>query len=234
MDQGRNPANPNTPANVGGSSMNGTPPTHGSRFTYRGETPQLQATRFRRDDIPPPPQFTSPIPPPAPFHQPVPFQQPAPLPCPVPALPPPPPTLDNVALLGIVQQIMNSQNRQADVFREALQAREAPSQRPGTSKHFTDLRPWEFKGTEGILYADDWLVNMERNLRRARIPEDQKVDNASMQLYDIAFTWYRDEPRFSVPGVTWEEFKELFKEKFYPEAAREELENEFESLEQGN
>ncbi|KAJ6843639.1 uncharacterized protein M6B38_296065 [Iris pallida] len=97
-----------------------------------------------------------------------------------------------------------------------------------------DLRPREFKGTEGILYTDDWLENVDRNLRMARIPEDKKVETASMQLYDIACTRYRDEPRFTAPNVTWEEFKELFKTNFYPDAAREELENEFESLEQGN
>ncbi|KAJ6837479.1 uncharacterized protein M6B38_121040 [Iris pallida] len=229
--QGRNTAPLNTPATVGGCSANGTLPTHGGQFTYLGETPQPQTSRFRRDDIPPPFQFPPPTPPPAPFLPPAPVQHPVPV---LPATP----VLDNAMLLGIFQRLITSQTEQANAFRDTLrkafQIRDASPLCPETSKNFIDLRPRELKGTKGILYADDWIENVDRNLRMARIPEDKKVETPSMQLYDIACTWYRDEPRFTVPDVTWKEFKELFKIKFYPDAAREELENEFESLEQGN
>ncbi|MFG1569941.1 retrotransposon gag family protein, partial [Staphylococcus aureus] len=112
--------------------------------------------------------------------------------------------------------------------------RDAPRPRLGTTKDFMNLRPLEFYGIEGILYADEWLENVDRLLRMARVPEDLKIESASMQLFDITQTWYRDEPQLSAPGVTWAEFKELYKKKFYPDVAREALESQFESLEQGN
>ncbi|KAJ6811465.1 uncharacterized protein M6B38_153930 [Iris pallida] len=197
--QGRNTAPLNTPTIVGGSSVNGTPPTHGGQFTYLGKMPQSQTSKFCRDDIPPPSQFPPSTLPPAQIPPPAPVQHPAPV-------LPPAPALDNATLLGIFQQLITSQKEQANAFRdtlrEAFQTRDAPPLRPGTSENFMDLRPREFKGTEGILYADEWLENVDRNLKMARILEDKKVETTSMQLYDIACTWYRDEPRFTVPDVT--------------------------------
>lgn len=51
-----------------------------------------------------------------------------------------------------------------------------------------------FYGTEGILYTDEWLENVERLLKIARIPKDLQFEVASMLLYDVARAWYMEEP----------------------------------------
>lgn len=55
-----------------------------------------------------------------------------------------------------------------------------------------------------------------------------------MQLYDVSSAWYRDEPQLVVPLLLWTDFKLLFKEKFFPEVARDELRNQFEALQPGS
>ncbi|KAJ6798181.1 Uncharacterized protein M6B38_213845 [Iris pallida] len=68
----------------------------------------------------------------------------------------------------------------------------------------------------------------------ARIPDDLKVEVASMRLFDLARAWYREEAQLAAPQVLWTDFKTLFKEKFFPNVERDELQMQFEALQQGN
>ncbi|KAJ6815407.1 uncharacterized protein M6B38_317565 [Iris pallida] len=108
----------------------------------------------------------------------------------------------------------------------------APS--PGTARDYQNLCPMDFWGHEGIVYADEWLKNMERTLKMARTPDDLKVEVASMRLFNLARAWYREEPQLAVPQVLWTDFKTLFKDKFFPEVEQDELRMQFEALQQGN
>lgn len=92
-------------------------------------------------------------------------------------------TLDGTELMSMFQKIMEAQSDQAAQFRatliDALRTREAappapsaPLPKPGTAREYKNLQPMDFCGTEGILYADEWLENAERLLKIARIPED--------------------------------------------------------------
>ncbi|KAJ6804965.1 uncharacterized protein M6B38_185505 [Iris pallida] len=125
-------------------------------------------------------------------------------------------TFDGVQVMAMFQQFMEVQNHQATQFRatvvDALRTREpaapapvappAPAApRPGTARHYQNLCPMDFWGLEGIVYADKWLENAERILKMARIPDDLKVEVASMRLFDLARAWYRDEPQLAMPSL---------------------------------
>ncbi|KAJ6813775.1 uncharacterized protein M6B38_143135 [Iris pallida] len=176
----------------------------------------------------------------------------------IPDILPPPPQLpaDTQGMMALLQQMLQTQQRQTEVLRQTMEnshqlamaavergapttAEGAPAQqqgqgRPGTHLDFRKMNPRDFKGTEGILYADDWLEDVQRNLELGEVPRALWVTSAASQFFDIALMWYRTDPRASVRGLSWKDFRKLFKEKFYPDVAVSALEGQFASLEQGS
>ncbi|KAJ6831042.1 uncharacterized protein M6B38_351935 [Iris pallida] len=104
---------------------------------------------------------------------------------------------------------------------------------PGIQE-FKKMNPRDFLGTEGILFADDWIEHIEEIFRLAEIPAGLQVEAAASQMRDLARTWYQTDPRVGTPGQTWRAFKGLFKGKFFPDQAVGALETQFENLVQGN
>ncbi|KAJ6837844.1 uncharacterized protein M6B38_323210 [Iris pallida] len=179
-------------------------------------------------------------------------------------LPPPPQLpADTQGMMALLQQMLQTQRvqaeaqqRQTEVLRQTMEnshqlamaavergtptiAEGAPAQqqgqrRPGTHLDFRKMGPQDFRGTEGILYADDWLEDVQRCLELAEVPRALWVASAASQFFDIALTWYRTDPRTSVRGISWEDFRKLFKEKFYPDVALTALEGQFVGLVQGS
>ncbi|KAJ6792166.1 Uncharacterized protein M6B38_240665 [Iris pallida] len=101
-------------------------------------------------------------------------------------------------------------------------------------EQFQKMSSREFLGTEGILYADEWIEHIEEIFRLARIPTDFQIEVAASRIRDLARTWYQPDTRVGVPRQTWEEFKGFFKKKFFPDSALRALESQFESLVQGS
>ncbi|KAJ6806108.1 uncharacterized protein M6B38_177035 [Iris pallida] len=178
-------------------------------------------------------------------------------------LPPPQLPTDTQGMMALLQQMLQTQRaqaeaqyRQAEVLRQTMEnshqlamaavergapatVQGAPDQqqgqgRPSTHLHFRKMNPREFRGTEGILYANDWLEDVQRSLELAEVPRGLWVTSAVSQFFDIALTWYRTDPHASVRGLSWEDFRKLFKEKFYPDVAVSALEGQFASLVQEN
>ncbi|KAJ6847552.1 uncharacterized protein M6B38_277325 [Iris pallida] len=176
----------------------------------------------------------------------------------IPDILPLPPQLpaDTQGMMALLQQMLQTQQRQTEVLRQTMEnshqlamvavergapatVEGAPAQqqgqgRPGTHLDFRKMNPRDFRGTEGILYADDWLEDVQRSLELAEVPRGLWVTSAASQFFDIVLTWYRTDPRASVRGISWEDFRKLFKEKFYPDVALTALEGQFASLEQGS
>ncbi|KAJ6853555.1 uncharacterized protein M6B38_249610 [Iris pallida] len=98
---------------------------------------------------------------------------------------------------------------------------------------FKELGPLEFYGTEGILYADEWLENVERLMKIVRIPDDLKVETASIQLFDIARIWFKDEPELAVPISHGRPSRNYSRRSSFRRLL-ETLQDQFERLEQGN
>ncbi|KAJ6795375.1 uncharacterized protein M6B38_146650 [Iris pallida] len=166
---------------------------------------------------------------------------------------PPPGTIDAVQLLAFFRQYMEGQQGQqqrqtAELTRgielavtavERVVAQPAAAPQPHQPREkgiqdFQKMHPRDFRGTEGILYADEWIEHMEEIFRLAEIPTRLQIEAAASMMQDLARTWYQTDPRVGTPGQTWAAFKELFKKKFFPEAAVGALETQFEALVQGS
>ncbi|KAJ6810294.1 uncharacterized protein M6B38_158740 [Iris pallida] len=164
-------------------------------------------------------------------------------------LPPPPPLpTDMGQMLTFLQQILETQRaqveaqqRQTDAMRQgmedvhqlALTAVEQRAPHPGTRTRYGDIQdfkklgPRDFSGTEGVVYADDWLEDIERQMRASCLADDLKGEAVGLQLLDIARTWFRNEPALAGEGRTWAEFKLLFKEKFFSPTDKIDLVRQF-------
>src|SRR4051794_27587649 len=86
------------------------------------------------------------------------------------------------------------------------------------------------------LAAEDWLRKTERILNTMRITNDNdRTRLASHQLDSEADQWWQDKKEaVNLEGITWQGFKTLFLDKYFPSIEREKKEEEFRTLEQGN
>ncbi|KAL3520200.1 hypothetical protein ACH5RR_018349 [Cinchona calisaya] len=76
---------------------------------------------------------------------------------------------------------------------------------------------------------------METKFKALRFPEDVKVQFVIPFLVGDAENWWRPiEPMIDVAenDITWEEFKEMFLDKYFPRALRKKRQNDFYSLRQ--
>ena len=79
--------------------------------------------------------------------------------------------------------------------------------------------PPEKFGGQGKPYTTQWLVELERWLRLAQIPESMRVDATATRLKDAALTWINAEIREAsihgrTPWATWTAFKAAFVQRF--------------------
>src|SRR3954464_9839872 len=86
------------------------------------------------------------------------------------------------------------------------------------------------------LAAEDWIRKTEKILNNMRITNDEdRIRLASHQLDSEADQWWQDKKEtIDLTGMTWQGFKTLFLDKYFPPTEREKKEEEFKSLEQEN
>ena len=71
-------------------------------------------------------------------------------------------------------------------------------------------------------------------LKAARIPAENQVEVAKIQLKDVARTWWlAEEARLEKP-ISWDQFSKGFYERFFPATAQKEMEEQFIRLQQWN
>ncbi|XP_070037159.1 uncharacterized protein [Nicotiana tomentosiformis] len=101
---------------------------------------------------------------------------------------------------------------------------------------FTKLFPVHFSGTP-TEDSQDYLDRCHEVLRNMGIVESNGVDFAVFQMAGSAKRWWRDYV-FARPAnsltLTWEQFSQLFLEKFNPITLREEYRRQFERLQHGS
>ena len=86
------------------------------------------------------------------------------------------------------QQQMEHQQQQTELLRQELAA---PKElKPGNVSDFRRLQPAVFTGNEQPLDAEQWLTDTTDLLNAARVPQENKVEVAKIQLKDIARTWW--------------------------------------------
>ena len=81
-----------------------------------------------------------------------------------------------------------------------------------------------FTWEERPLDADQWLINITDVLKVARVPEENQVKVAKIQLKDVARTWWlAEEARLDKP-ITWDQFSKSFDDRFFSTIAQNEME----------
>ncbi|KAJ4717010.1 Retrotransposon protein, putative, Ty3-gypsy subclass [Melia azedarach] len=125
----------------------------------------------------------------------------------------------------------------------------AMEQRPQTSngsatsntmhmvEQFRKLQPPFFEGSINPLVAEEWVRELEKIFRLIDCTDQQKVTCATYILKGSASHWWEMTSRaqdMDGYNVTWDRFKELFDEKYFPQSLRDDKEAEFIQLTQGS
>ncbi|XP_074327718.1 uncharacterized protein LOC141665632 [Apium graveolens] len=104
-----------------------------------------------------------------------------------------------------------------------------------TFKQFQSVKPPKFEGTVDSTKARTSLKEIEKSFALVKVEEDQKTIFASYFLEGETNYWW--ECRKALEGediVTWDRFKELFLEKYFPHYVKNWMEIKFLELKQGN
>lgn len=104
-----------------------------------------------------------------------------------------------------------------------------------TYKAFKSCDPSIFNGKEGATGVLQWLEESESVLEISKCNEEDKVKFAAQQFKGEALLWWKAvvqmRRRDVINRITWEEFKEIVKEKYCSINDIERIETEFLSLE---
>ncbi|GKB90620.1 putative reverse transcriptase domain-containing protein, partial [Tanacetum coccineum] len=98
-------------------------------------------------------------------------------------------------------------------------------------KGFQACGPKEYDEKGGAIALTRWIEKMENVLDNSGCSENQRVKYAASSFVSKALTWWNTQIQARVRevtiGMTWNDFKALLVEEFYPSNEMERLENEF-------
>lgn len=141
------------------------------------------------------------------------------------------------------QAVVNPANATITITMEALESllRTAASDRRAELqamyvKDFIEFDPLPFDGFSlDPIDAITWISSMESIFEYINCPEDHKVRCVVFKLRHAASSWWESAKRsFNDSPITWAQFKKVFYEKYYSDAARLRKQDEFLNLKQGN
>ncbi|KAI3518313.1 hypothetical protein L1887_06895 [Cichorium endivia] len=105
-----------------------------------------------------------------------------------------------------------------------------------TYRDFSACQPPQFQGKRDPITSSHWITEIEGAFRTCFCPADAKVRFAANLLRGPAKDWWEIEvnarTEAGIDAMTWEEFKEIFKEQFMPMIEVERVTKEFLCLEQ--
>ncbi|KAJ9567317.1 hypothetical protein OSB04_003283 [Centaurea solstitialis] len=100
-----------------------------------------------------------------------------------------------------------------------------------TYKDFSACQPPQFNGQKDPVASSRWISEVEGAFLTSSCSEEMKVRYASNLLRKAAKDWWNLINRTRTPeqiaAMTWEQFKELFKEQYVPQVEMERLTGEF-------
>lgn len=99
------------------------------------------------------------------------------------------------------------------------------------------LSPPSFNGSSDHVEAYEWIVSLEKIFEILECSDDElRVSTAIFMLEGPAYNWWRMiRPKTDDGGqLTWDGFKKIFYQRYFPESARKQKENEFQELTQGS
>jgi hypothetical protein len=131
-----------------------------------------------------------------------------------------------------------NQEQKNEFFKKLLDQNKEGTRNRGAMKtiltEFLQTNPLTFVTTPEPMDAEDWLRDTERKLNTIRCNDEEKVRYATFLLSGPAASWW-DNVMLSQPIehiVSWEEFKNKFRESQVPESILEFKRREFEILQQ--
>ncbi|CAA0827416.1 Unknown protein, partial [Striga hermonthica] len=101
---------------------------------------------------------------------------------------------------------------------------------------FRDYHPEKFSGQGYLRIVDEWVQGLELIFEVMDCQDRYRVTCAQLQLTGDARLWwnaYWSMRPGEKEGCTWERFKEMIREMYYPTYYRAEMERQFMSLKQG-
>ncbi|XP_035545021.1 uncharacterized protein LOC108988431 [Juglans regia] len=109
-----------------------------------------------------------------------------------------------------------------------------------TLEQFSHQHPPTFDGRLNSLDAESWIERMEQIFEVLYCTDDQKVKYATYHLTDMANKWWKStralvqlELGEAVP-ISWEHFKRIFLDHFFPRTLQESRARQFMDLTQGS
>ncbi|XP_059658702.1 uncharacterized protein LOC132305034 [Cornus florida] len=86
------------------------------------------------------------------------------------------------------------------------------------------------------LVVDDWLDEVEKHFRAITVPNDQlKITLATYKFVSHMEVWWKTmTSAHDIDSMSWDAFKGLFFDKYFPQTKRWELRMQFDELEQGD
>lgn len=93
----------------------------------------------------------------------------------------------------------------------------------------------EFHGSTDPIEADNWLTDVQVDLNLMRLNDQEKVLCASYMLKKEARRWWQTvELKRNVDEMTWQDFIEEFKERYFNLDNMAAQKDEFNNFRQGN
>ncbi|KAJ4702887.1 Cellular nucleic acid-binding protein [Melia azedarach] len=138
----------------------------------------------------------------------------------------------NTIIQNFVQAITNAMEQRPQTSNGS-----ASSNTMRVVEQFRKLQPPFFEGSINPLVAEEWVRELEKIFRLIDCTDQQKVTCATYMLKGSASHWWEMTSRaqdMEGYNVTWDRFKELFDEKYFPQSLRDDKEAEFIQLTQGS
>ncbi|CAA0811041.1 Unknown protein, partial [Striga hermonthica] len=101
---------------------------------------------------------------------------------------------------------------------------------------FRDYHPEKFSGQGDPRVVDEWVQGLEIIFEAMNCPDRYRMLCAQIQLIGDARLWWQTYWSMrpgEKDGCTWDQFKELIREKYYPSYYRADMERQFLALTQG-
>ena len=143
---------------------------------------------------------------------------------------PPPVSLEQ--LMVMQAQLLNTVNNAVQALADA-QARPPPAQQRDRRSDFLKGHPPTFSHATEPLQADDWLRAVERQLDIAQCDDRERVLYGAGQLRGAALEWWELYNPQDRETVTWEQFRERFRNHHVPAGVMKMKKKEFLALKQG-